>query len=357
MNPIGEREVVFAIPGDLDTPTGGYVYDRRVIQELRDLGVTLTHMRLGSSFPHPTAEDTSDAATQLAAIDPKQVALIDGLALGTLESHLLAEVHAPIVALVHHPLALEGHLDSTRREELHRMERDNLARCVAVIVTSDQTAEILTSDYGVPAQTITVARPGTDQRVNPHEPISPPLIVSVGSQSRRKGHDVFIEALSHIDHLSWQAVIAGSVRDDSYSTELHQMVHDLGLEDRVRLLGTVSPEQLQHLYSQASVFALATRFEGYGMVFDEAMTYGLPIVSCETGAVPDTVATGAGLLVPVNDPQRFSEALQSVLCDENQRSAMAAASLHAGQLLPNWSDTAKIIARVLDAAGADRMES
>jgi glycosyltransferase involved in cell wall biosynthesis len=356
MNPTTRREVVFAIPGDLDTPTGGYVYDRRVIHELQDRGVTLTHMRLGSSFPHPTEEDTLDAATQLASSGSGQVLLIDGLALGALEPEVLAQVHAPIVALVHHPLALEGHLDSARRSELHRMEQENLARCVAVIVTSDQTAEILTSDYGVPAQNITVARPGTDRQVQTHELISPPLIVSVGSQSRRKGHDVLIEALSHIDDLPWQAVIAGSVRDEAYSTELHRMVHDLGLDERVRLIGAVSPEQLQQLYSQASVFALATRFEGYGMVFDEAMTYGLPIVSCDTGAVPDTVAEGAGLLVPVDDPHAFSEALRSVLADEKKRAAMATSSQHAGQLLPTWSDTADIIARVLNGARADRME-
>ena len=357
MNPATPPEVVFAIPGDLDTPTGGYVYDRRVIRELQDRGVTLTHMRLGSSFPHPTEEDTLDAATQLASSGSGQVVLIDGLALGALEPEVLAQVHAPIVALVHHPLALEGHLDSARRSELHRMEQENLARCVAVIVTSDQTAEILTSDYGVPAQNITVARPGTDRQVQTHEPISPPLIVSVGSQSRRKGHDVLIEALSHIDDLPWQAEIAGSVRDEAYSTELHRMVHDLGLDDRVRLIGAVSPEQLQQLYSQASVFALATRFEGYGMVFDEAMTYGLPIVSCDTGAVPDTVAEGAGLLVPVDDPHAFSHALGSVLTDEKKRASMAASSHDAGQLLPAWSDTADIIARVLDGARADRMES
>jgi len=357
MNPHRTREIVFAIPGDLDTPTGGYVYDRRVIRELHERGVKLTHMRLGATFPHPTAEDTSDATAQLSAIDPERVVLIDGLALGALEPEVIAQVRAPIVALVHHPLAREGHLDSSRREQLHRMERDNLARCVAVIVTSDQTAQVLTSDYGVPAQNITVARPGTDPHVSTHEPTSPPLIVSVGSQSRRKGHDVLIEALSRINHLPWRAVIAGSVRDEVYSTELHRMVHERGLDDRVRLLGSVSSEQLQKLYSQASIFALATRFEGYGMVFDEAMTYGLPIVSCHTGAVPDTVAWGAGLLVPVDDPHAFSEALHSVLSNDDQRAAMAAASRDAGQLLPRWWDTAEIIAQVLDAAGAERRES
>lgn len=356
MSPTSALHIVFAIPGDLDTPTGGYVYDRRVMRELRDRGLGVTHLRLGSTFPHPTADDTSTAAAQLAAVDPDRVLLVDGLALGALAPEALAFVRAPIVALIHHPLALEGHLDDARRDELQRIERSNLARCSAVIVTSPATATLLVEDYDVPSRQITLARPGTDQAHSPHQPSTPPLIVSIGSQSPRKGHDVLLRALAQISHLPWQAVIAGSAREAAYSVELHHLVDQLGLTGRVDLEGAVTSQQIQQLYSQASVFALATRFEGYGMVFDEAMTYGLPIVSCAVGAVPDTVAEGAGLLVPADDPDAFSAALHTVLSDEDQRAAMATASRRAGLSLPPWSTTADIIAEVLSVAGRDRME-
>lgn len=351
------KDIVFAIPGDLNTPTGGYVYDRRVLQQLRDRGMSVTHLQLGSSFPHPTADDTSDAASKLAAVDSRQVVLMDGLALGALDPGVIAGVRAPIVALIHHPLAFEGGLEDARRDELHRIEQVNLAQCAAVIVTSPATASLLADSYGVPADTITFARPGTDPRTSSHHPISPPLIVSVGSHSRRKGHDILLRALSHIEHVPWQAVIAGSVRDEAYSTELHTLVHHLNLGNRVSLVGEVTAEQLQRLYSEASVFALATRFEGYGMVFDEAMTYGLPIVSCAVGAVPDTVAPGAGLLVPADDARAFADALHSVLVNAADRQAMAAASHRAGLSLPTWSATAEIIATVLDAVGSGRLRS
>lgn len=353
----GTKEIVFAIPGDLNTPTGGYVYDRRVMQQLRDQGLSITHLPLGSTFPHPTADDTSEAASLLAAIDSGRVVLMDGLALGALEPEVLATVRAPIVALIHHPLACEGGLEDARRDELQRIEQVNLAQCVAVIVTSPATASLLVDNYDVPANRITFARPGTDPLTASHQPISPPLIVSVGSQSPRKGHDVLLRALSHIEHLPWQAVIAGSTRDEAYSIELHRLVNQGGLSSRVRLAGEVTAEQLQRLYSEASVFALATRFEGYGMVFDEAMTYGLPIVSCAVGAVGDTVAPGAGILVPADDPRAFADALQSVLADDTLREAMAAASHRAGRSLPTWSATADIIATVLHAAGSGRLKS
>ncbi|WP_144244495.1 glycosyltransferase family 4 protein, partial [Pseudohaliea rubra] len=146
----------------------------------------------------------------------------------------------------------------------------------------------------------------------------------------------------------WQAVLAGAGRDADYRDGLVRLEAELDLSGRVRLAGRVAAAELAELYRQASLFALATRYEGHGMVFDEAMTVGLPIVSCRTGAVPDTVAPGAGLLVPVNDPAAFAAALAQLLDDPRRRATMAAASAAAGAALPGWSETVQQIACVLD---------
>jgi glycosyltransferase involved in cell wall biosynthesis len=342
------RRVAFAIPGDITTQTGGYIYDSHLIRGLREQGRDVIVIHLGSSYPDPTSEDATDAAEKLSAVPPDCPLIVDGLAFGALHPAALAAISAPVVALVHHPLAYEGGLDATRREHLLETERANLRQTAHVVVTSPYTAGLLVSDYGVAGEHITIARPGIDQVSHPREPVDPPLILSVGIQLPRKGHDVLLRALATLVHLPWQAVIVGQVLDEAYGAHLVQLRDERGLGARVSLAGQVSDVELAMLYRQASVFALATRFEGYGMVFGEAMAHGLPIVSCNTGAVPDTVASGAGFLVEPDDSDGFASALARLLHDDTLHASMAEESARAGALLDNWSYTAARVGAVLD---------
>jgi glycosyltransferase involved in cell wall biosynthesis len=344
------RPAAFAIPGDLETLTGGYIYERRLLEGLRVQGRDMAYIRLGGSFPDPTPGDMAEAAEQLTAIAPDRPLILDGLVFGSIDTDVLARVRAPVVAMIHHPLAHESGLDPARRDHLFRTERDNLLHTAHVLVPSPHTAALLASDYGVAPGRITIARPGTDAVPGngAMPPADPPLILSVGIQHPRKGHDVLMRALAQIADRPWQAVIVGTRYDAAHGAELDGLLAELGLDGRVRLAGRVPGEELARLYGQASIFALATRYEGYGIVFDEAMAHGLPIVTCRTGAVPDTVAPGAGVLVPPDAPEDFAKALEQVLGDAVLRGRMAAASRQAGAALPGWPDTARLAGEVLD---------
>ena len=347
------RTAAFAVPGDLQTLTGGYIYDLRLLSGLRALGWDISHIPLGASFPDPSKEDMRNAAQQLAMVPPTAPVIIDGLAMGAMDHDVLTGMSAPIVALVHHPLAHESGLPQDTRDKLFRTERDNLALASHVLVPSPHTAGLLTSDYDVPSDHITVARPGSDRPFGQLAKTQPPLILSVGIQVPRKGHDVLLRALAQVANRPWQAVIAGSALDADHASLLLRLVEELDLSHRVRLAGRVSGEELARLYGQASVFALATRYEGYGIVFDEAMAYGLPIISCATGAVPETVAPGAGLLVPPDDHKAFADALAQVLDADETRDRMAAASQASGAALQNWDGTARLVDDVLARIAKD----
>lgn len=334
------------------TVSGGYAYDRRVLEGLRALGREVRHVELPAGFPDPSPEEQARAAAQLAEAAPDCPVLVDGLALGAMDVTTLGGVQAPLVALVHHPLAEESGLEDRRKQALYRSEREMLARVAHVIVTSSHTARVLTARYDVEAERITVARPGTERPSGSADVADPPLILSVGIGVRRKGHDVLLHALARITNRRWQAVIVGAGRDECYVQALAQQAADLRLTQRVRLAGHVPAKELAGLFRRASIFALATRYEGHGMAFDEAMVHGLPIISCAVGAVPETVAPGAGQLVPPEDPDAFAAALARLLDDDGQRATMAAESQRAGAHLPDWSDTVLRVADVIDRVTA-----
>ena len=93
---------------------------------------------------------------------------------------------------------------------------------------------------------------------------------------------------------------------------------------------------------------LASRFEGYGMAYAEALCHGLPVIGTTAGAIPDTVPPGAGLLVPPDDPTALAAALRGVIGDTEQRRSLAEAALAAARTLPTWRQSAAIFAATLD---------
>jgi len=157
------KRLAFAVPGDLATPTGGYAYDRRMISELGRLGWQIDVIGLGEGFPLPT--DTTRAAAQASLFDiPKgRTVAIDGLALGALpEAVSLLRTRNALLAVVHHPLALETGLSAQNVRKLRASEREALAAVGSVVVTSAATQRCLIEDYGVPAERIFIAPPGSD---------------------------------------------------------------------------------------------------------------------------------------------------------------------------------------------------
>lgn len=342
----------FAIPGDIDTLTGGYLYEKRLLSGLRDLGHDMQHLELPASFPDAGPDDMACAVGMLQSLDPARPLILDGLVSGAIDPAGLATVRAPVIAMVHHPLAEESGLNEARQSQLLQTERENLRLSRHVLVPSPHTRRILIDRYDVPPAKITVARPGVDKTRLPRAPVSPPLILSVGILHPRKGHDVLIAALTRIAHLDWQAVIVGNPWDRSHAAALQDMVNASPVAARIHLAGRVSDTRLRRLYARASVFALATRYEGYGIVFDEALLNGLPVVSCDTGAVPETLPTGTRLLTPIDDPAAFAAALDRILSDGALRERLTLAAETAGQALPDWRDTATTASKVIAAVAA-----
>ena len=344
------------VPGPLDQRTGGYIYDARMVDGLRRRRWRVTVHELEGSFPEADTQARSSFAAVLRSLPDRSRVMVDGLAMGGLPEVVLEHAgRLRILGLVHHPLADETGLDALRRERFFGLEREALAGCTGVLVTSRATAARLAT-YGVPPPTVRAVRPGT----TPAPPsVGPavtgvPRLLCVASVIRRKGHDVLIGALERLREKRWTCVCAGSMtRDRVYAASLRARVDDAGLADRIRFLGECGTDELDELYHESAVFVLASHYEGFGMVLSEALARGLPIVSTTGGAIPDTVPRGAGILVAPGDEAALAVALGDLISHPARRVELASAARRHAATLPDWDEAANAFAEAVLALASD----
>ena len=113
--------------------------------------------------------------------------------------------------------------------------------------------------------------------------------------------------------------------------------------------GALSAQEVAALYGGADLFVLASRFEGFGMAYAEALAHGLPVIGTTAGAIPDTVPRDAGLLVPPDDVAALAAALRRLIENQDERRGLAAAARRAADGLPTWQASARVFAGALEA--------
>jgi glycosyltransferase involved in cell wall biosynthesis len=336
--------IVFAIPGDLATPSGGYAYDRAIIAEAQKLGADLRVLPLPGGFPNPSAEEIEASAQALAALRPGDVALIDCLAYGALPEDAVRAIAAPVVALCHHPLCLETGLAPEAAAAHFAREKTALALAARVVATSPATADWLEQNFALAPEKVAVAVPGTQKALCAPRRGDPPVLLALGSVIERKGYDVLLEALAGLGDLDWRLRVAGSLRaDPGVAEKLLARAKKPDLAGRVTFLGEVAADKARDLLATADLFVSASHYEGYGMALAEAMAHGLPIVASRGGAAAETVPDDAALKVDPGDVTALRAALRRTLSDPALASRLAEASWRAGQALSDWRETTEVI--------------
>jgi phosphatidylinositol alpha-1,6-mannosyltransferase len=178
------------------------------------------------------------------------------------------------------------------------------------------------------------------------------MILTVGRLVPRKGVDMLLAALAVVAarHPDVVLVIAGEGPDRE---RLDSEARRLGLEDRVRFLGSVSEEELPDLYAAADLFVLPARedgveVEGFGIVFSEAAASGLAVIAGDSAGVGDAVRHGeTGILVPPSDPQAIAGAIMELLEGDDRRRSMGAAGRQAVMDYYRWERAAGEVGQIL----------
>jgi glycosyltransferase involved in cell wall biosynthesis len=343
------RRLALLVPGDPDTRTGGYGYDRRIAAGLAARGWRVDPIRLSETFPFPTAAALAHANEVLARESDGALVLADGLAFGAMPAP--AARHAArlrLVALVHHPLALETGLSPDQADALARSEREALAAARHIVVTSRGTAGAL-ADWNVAPDRLSVVEPGTDSAPQARgSGGQAPHLLTVASLTPRKGFDVLASALGAVSGRRWRLTVLGShTRHTATAGPLVATLARLGLDERVALAGELDAAAVGRAYDGADAFVLASRHEGYGMVVAEAIARGLPVIATDTGAIADLVGRDAGLVVPPGDAEALADALGRLLDDDAVRGRLAAGARARRAQLPDWETACDQMAAVL----------
>jgi glycosyltransferase involved in cell wall biosynthesis len=182
-----------------------------------------------------------------------------------------------------------------------------------------------------------------------------PLAVMLANLSPHKGQETAIRTAAllkarGIDVRFW---LAGSERGGSttYSTHLESLIRELGVADRVTLLGqrTDSPDLLR----AADFFLLPSTCEGLPISLLEAQASGVPVLAAPTAGVPEAVEHGAtGLLIPADDPAGYADHIARLLADRERSQRMTDAALRKVRTEYNWTTFCRrILALYQDVSG------
>ena len=350
------KQVVFAVPGDLSTPTGGYVYDRRIVAELPKSGWQVDVLDIGANFPRASVAERATAHLQLAALPAGRLIVIDGLAFGVMadSAEALHRTHR-LVALVHHPLALETGLQEWEAAQLKASERLALSFVRRVITTSATTARLLAETFAVPEEKISVVLPGIDRvpivdRSGIGDAANEVVnLLAVGSTRPAQG-------LRRADRCArpdpGPAMAAchcrRPARSPATARALEAQIASLHLADRVELGRRRVGRAAGAALCSADLFVLPSRYEGYGMAYTEAIAHGLPVIGTTAGAIPEAVPPGAGVLVAPDNVSELSLALMRVIGNPAERARLTAGARAAAATLPTWDDAGRLFAQALE---------
>jgi len=340
MPAVSALRIAWVIYGSLDQVSGGYIYDRLVVEHLRALGDVVTIISLE---PHGTSLPALNG-------DDYDVVLGDELCFSELAPLFRAATPGlKRVLLVHHLTAWE-HAPGPIRDELLALEKSAIDAADVCIATSHVTADRLQRDgFTRPL----VAEPGADRFERPpiagqESSSATRRLLFVGNILPRKRVLELVKAFAALACADAQLVLVGAELSPGYAQEVRAVIEQAKIASRVHWLGPIDAAGVAAQLSLAEVLVLPSALEGYGMVLSEALWSGVPIIAARVGAAGELVSrTSAGLLYEPDDPNGLEAELTRFVGDRKLRRDLQRAAWRSADQLPRWRDTALTVRATL----------
>jgi len=348
------QSVVLLAPPAASPLTGGYLYNRLIAEHLETDG--------RARYRWVSRRDLVPLLSQLGARPPLTPAVVDSLyfTLGPLQR----QPRKPRLAMVLlcHVIPWQFWPKLPEPGSIDRY----LAGVAGIVTTSlATTAELrhTLAERRIPLP-VAACPPGVDldrfsPAVAPHRSTASHAaltVLTVANVQGEKGYLFLLEALADLRALPWRWRIAGDCAVEPETVvRLRARVAELGLEQRVELLGALAGAALVAEYQRADLMVLATERESFGMALVEALACAVPVLVSDLAGTAEALAsTGGGVLVPTGERMAWRRALRSLLTDPQRRAQLRQRALDARGKLQTWDAAAQrfvaAIARIVAQA-------
>lgn len=277
----------FFYPGNINTKTGGYIYEKNIFDKAKKNNFKLNTISLSNNYPFPTKRDLKDLMLFIDKLPSNSTLIFDGLVFEAITSIIKKISNFKIIALIHHPLSLEFKGNQSR--EFLKREKKIFKIADKLFVTSQDTKKLLNENFKIDSKLIEVVEPGIKRlkkfKKNNSKKVT---LLTCGSIIERKNYLYLLNELRFIDNVELY-IIGDLSRDISYNEKIENLIKKYSLEQKVKFYENITNDNLARLYSKADFYVSASKYEGFGMSLANALILKKPIIAYKTKTILKTL--------------------------------------------------------------------
>ncbi len=341
-------KVAVLIYGDINKKSGGYLYDRKLVDQLQKEGIDVEIISIPEKNYFQNIEDNFNPQLlkRLQTLDA-DILLEDELnhpSLFHLNDKLKdSHVEYSIISIVHH-LSYQSTRNEAMRNAKKFFEKKYLSTIDGFIFNS-RTSKRDVQTLFEEAEGV-VATPGKDH-IHPEKKENKSggeelQVLFVGNIVAHKGVESLIYAIEKTDEFSLK-IVGNKDIDEKYTEKIEKIIEQKNLESRIEFTGFVSRDELSSIFMKSDIFALPSYYEGYGIVYVEALGFGLPVLATRRGGAEEIVTHNQeGFLI---SPGRSREIVKYLtrLKDYQLLEKMSKNARRRYEELPEWRESMKKI--------------
>lgn len=337
-------KIGLVIYGSLDTLSGGYMYDRMLVEYLRAQGDTVEIISL--PWRNYAAHLTDNFTFKLPpGLD---ILIQDELNHPSLIFANRKPHPYPIISLVHHLRCSE--LRSKWQNDFYRLVEKKYLQSVDGFIFNSETTKGVVNRLIENSLPEVVAFPPTDrfgeaiseEEVKERGKKKELNILFLGNVIERKGLTTLLQALTRLPITDYQLDIVGSlITDPAYAKQMQDFTMVNDLSSIVHFHGALNNQPLIDKLKQAHILVVPSSYEGFGIVYLEGMGFGLPAIGTTLGAATEVIEHGrTGFLIQPGDAQGLADQLQLLSERRDILVEMSLAARSRYQRQPKWKQTA-----------------